>query len=531
MRDLFHMERGDVGGVDALYAPVAARFADLAAGAPDRRRVLTAPAVIDEYADVQNSLQHKLLAAPDVEHAPALLGMALAFTRRVAPMLAAAGVSVSGASGAGASLSPAVRRSVGAELSPPPHDSAADEYLHAFFANAFLPHAEAQAARAFDALTGASDAFDADPDARLGGRPVFRSAAALVPQLARLGALLSRLGAFGGGGGDGWAALLQLAARYYERCLALFRDTVRSPEGQTYLSVRWSESLDMMQLFDRRMRNDGDALREIRAEEALKADRSLNPYELVFDGKRLAAVAQLHQTLEWLRAQLAPVLAGAADCARVLGRFQSLAVQCLMVLRIEVRVHCMHYLDLALREGDYALARDAVEPEPYVQALNADLAAAEERLAACLPADKLALVFAGVSVLMAHTLVANARHIRRFNAAGCRKMARNILALQQNLTNIALPEEGGLDAARRYYELYDLGADGILRHIAEHGAEFALDDYRRMLAFVCSGSADAAAPSPGRASSLLEASQADQYEAHVLRLRELLAAPPIPARK
>ncbi|KAJ2351020.1 exocyst subunit [Coemansia sp. RSA 2611] len=117
-------------------------------------------------------------------------------------------------------------------------------------------------------------------------------------------------------------------------------------------------------------------------------------------------------------------------------------------------------------------------------------------------------------------------------------MVRNILALQQNLTNIALPEESGLDKARRFYEMYDLGADGILKHIAEHGAAFSLDNYRRMLDFIYSGSGQTGGLGAGRAASLAEARQSDQYEAHVRRLRELLsqaqptpASAPVPAQR
>ncbi|KAJ2126500.1 exocyst subunit [Coemansia sp. RSA 921] len=131
---------------------------------------------------------------------------------------------------------------------------------------------------------------------------------------------------------------------------------------------------------------------------------------------------------------------------------------------------------------------------------------------------------------MAHILTTNTRHIREFNRAGNAKMLRNILALQQNLSNIALPEEGGLDAARKFYELYDLGVDGILRHISEHGAEFSFDVYRRMVGFVYSGSGQGAALSEGRANSLMEASQSDQYEAHIRQLQKLVEKPPIPSR-
>ncbi|KAJ2783327.1 exocyst subunit [Coemansia javaensis] len=548
-RDLFRMEKNDelAAAADALYSQIERHFQSLTVAIADRRRELTTPAVIDEFADQQNSLQHKLLVEPSIEHAPVLLTMALQFTRRIASMLAPSAVG-----SPSAALSPAVRRSVAGELlspgsppslSPSPGlgdpDSDADEYLQAFFRKVFLPHAEAQAMRRFDAVTSATDAFDAGPSSPFGGRPVFRSAAAIEPLLRDFGALLNNLDMFRG---ENWAIVLQLATRFYERCLELFQDTVRSPENQTYISVRWSEHMEMQLLFDRKLRLGSaapaaDVDKEIRQEEALKADRSLNPYELIFDVKRLVCIAQLHQTLEWLLARLreisddrAAVLAKhegpsaaallkrhEAEKARVVNCYLSLSVQCLMVLRIEVRTHCLHYLDLVTREGSYDLDGEAMEPEPYIQTLNADMSTIEEKMEACLPADKLALVFGGISVLMAHVLIANARHIRSLSADGNKKMIRNILALQQNLTNIALSDESGLDRARKFYELYDLGADGILRHVAEHGPAFSFDDYRRMLGFVY-----------GAASGHLDPARSAQYEDHVRRLHDLLSQQPKP---
>jgi hypothetical protein len=44
------------------------------------------------------------------------------------------------------------------------------------------------------------------------------------------------------------------------------------------------------------------------------------------------------------------------------------------------------------------------------------------------------------------------------NEFGVDKMSRNILALQQNLNNISLMYENQLDHARKFYELYKLGA-------------------------------------------------------------------------
>ncbi|KAJ2493796.1 exocyst subunit [Coemansia sp. RSA 2050] len=562
-KDLFHFERaGEVSdAVEALYSQIDSQFQDLTISVANKKRDTSTPAVIDEYADHQHSLRHKLLVESNIEHAPVMLNMALAFTKRVAPLLGSA------VHNSPSALSPSVRRSMAGEISSmlnpaspnqplSPGELDADEYLQAFFKKVFLPRTEAYAMQLFDAVTSASDAFDVDLNTYFNGRPIFRSAAAIVPLLHSFGHLLNDLHSFRG---ENWGILLQLSTKYYEKCWALFRDTIRSPDNQVYTSAKWSETPDMLQLFGRKLKQaglrarsdlDADMDREIRLEEALKTERSLHLTELIFDVKRLVCAAQLHQTLEWLLVQLNRVAADRAkvlssydnstaaallkrheaDKVKIVSRYHTLSTQCLMTLRIEVRAHCTYYLDLATREGSYNLDSDAVEPDQYIQALNADISTIEEKMESCLPADRLNLVFGGISVLMAHILIANTRYIRHFNDAGNRKMVRNILALQQNLTNIALPEESGLDKARRFYEMYDLGADGILKHIAEHGAAFSLDNYRRMLDFIYSGSGQAGDLGAGRAANLAEARQSDQYEVHVRRLRELLSqAQPIQA--
>ncbi|KAJ2777681.1 exocyst subunit [Coemansia interrupta] len=563
VRDLFHMEKNpDINdAVESLYSQIESHFQDLSTAIPSRKNDSSAPAIIDEYSDLQSNMKHKLLVEPSVEHAPTLLNMALSFTKRVSPLLG----STAGASPTGGSLSPSARRGVlrDVALSRPTSpgqsmsiydtdaDADADEYLQIFFKKIFLPRAEAYAMQLFESVTSASDAFDIDLNTYFNGRPIFRSAAAIVPLLHSFGSLLNNLNSFRG---ENWGILLQLSHKYFEKCAELFRETVRTPDNQVFTSVKWSETPDLQQLFNRKAKqasariraadSTADMEREIRIEENLKTERSLHLNELVFDLKRLLCVAELHQTLEWVLVQLNKISADRAqvlskhdgvtsaallkrhdaDKAKVVNRYSTLSVQCLMVLRIEVRAHCTYYLDLATREGNYNLDSDAVEPDQYIQALNADVSAIEEKMESCLPADKLTLVFGGISVLMAHILIANTRYIRHFNDAGNRKMIRNILALQQNLTNIALPEESGLDRARRFYELYELGADGILKHIAENGVSFSFDNYRRMMDFIYQGSGQTGdLGTGGRANNLMEARQNEQYEVHINRLRDLLS--------
>lgn len=69
-------------------------------------------------------------------------------------------------------------------------------------------------------------------------------------------------------------------------------------------------------------------------------------------------------------------------------------------------------------------------------------------------------IFEGLSSLMDHLLIHNARYIRLANEHGMSKMMRNILALQQNLKNIGEGEtllEVDFDRSRTYWEVFGKG--------------------------------------------------------------------------
>ncbi|KAJ1678373.1 exocyst subunit, partial [Spiromyces aspiralis] len=167
----------------------------------------------------------------------------------------------------------------------------------------------------------------------------------------------------------------------------------------------------------------------------------------------------------------------------IIDKYNALSIQCLVVLRIELRISCIYHLDLATREGEYNIGRSEIEPDRYIQILNSKLALYQEKMYIILSDDELNFVFGGISILMAHMLIVNTRHIREFNSYGAEKMIRNVLSLQQNLTNIALSGESGLDRARKFYELYLFGVDGILRHIANEGPNFSFDEYKVLIDF------------------------------------------------
>ena len=65
-------------------------------------------------------------------------------------------------------------------------------------------------------------------------------------------------------------------------------------------------------------------------------------------------------------------------------------------------------------------------------------------------------IFEGLGPLISNIVTSWPTHIRRLNENGIKKMCRNILSLQQQLTNITMARELSLDRARQYYEIFYL---------------------------------------------------------------------------
>ncbi|KAM7325567.1 hypothetical protein ACRRTK_015820 [Alexandromys fortis] len=129
--------------------------------------------------------------------------------------------------------------------------------------------------------------------------------------------------------------------------------------------------------------------------------------------------------------------------------FQDMADRCLLVLHLEVRVHCFHYLIPLAKEGNYAIVAnvESMDYDPLVVKLNKDISAMEEAMSASLQQHKFQYIFEGLGHLISCILINGAQYFRRISESGIKKMCRNIFVLQQNLTNITMSREADLDFA------------------------------------------------------------------------------------
>ncbi|CAN8024025.1 unnamed protein product [Ixodes persulcatus] len=210
-------------------------------------------------------------------------------------------------------------------------------------------------------------------------------------------------------------------------------------------------------------------------------------HEILADVAQLRVLAQLHESLEWLSGRVQRVAASRPQdtAAQALGElardFQDVADTCLLVLHLEVRVHCFYYLLPVTIQGNFASGVDSQEPDPEVIKLTKDLSSMDEAMTACLQQRKHRYIFEGLGHLIASILINSASSIQKVNENGIKKVCRNIFAMQQNLTSITMNREVALDYARQYFELLYHSPEDVLNLIVEHGCQFQEAEYRNVL--------------------------------------------------
>uniref|UniRef100_A0A8C4QM51 Exocyst complex component Sec8 n=1 Tax=Eptatretus burgeri TaxID=7764 RepID=A0A8C4QM51_EPTBU len=235
-------------------------------------------------------------------------------------------------------------------------------------------------------------------------------------------------------------------------------------------------------------------------------EQAIPEQAILQDCSELKSLANLHESLEWLASRLRTYFVGLLsepgaelpnEQATVneqitqtltgLARdFQEMADRCLLVLHLEVRVHCFYYLIPLAKQGNYAIVAnvESMDYDPLVVKLNKDITAMEEVMSSNLQPHKFHYIFEGLGHLIASILINGAQHFKRISESGIKKMCRNIFVLQQNLTNITMSREADLDIARQYYEMMYTTPDELLHVLVDQGIRYSELDYTNALALL-----------------------------------------------
>uniref|UniRef100_A0A674MFE1 Exocyst complex component Sec8 n=1 Tax=Takifugu rubripes TaxID=31033 RepID=A0A674MFE1_TAKRU len=306
---------------------------------------------------------------------------------------------------------------------------------------------------------------------------------------------------------------------YKDICNTAYRAVVQCEEKLT-ISASWSKDEDISRLLQslpnwanmtqprqtRQKREDEeDFTRAAFAKESEVltgnlGDKLIPQNEILRDVSDLKALANLHESMEWLAARLKAfftnlpqtsgdersreqILQTLNDLSR---GFQDIADRCLLVLHLEVRVHCFHYLIPLTKQGNYAIVAnmESMDYDPLVVKLNKDISAIEEVMGAALQQHKFQYIFEGLGHLISCILINGAQYFKRISESGIKKMCRNIFVLQQNLTNITMSREADLDFARQYYEMLYNTADELLNLVVDQGVRYTELEYINALSLL-----------------------------------------------
>ncbi|RWS26425.1 exocyst complex component 4-like protein [Leptotrombidium deliense] len=273
-------------------------------------------------------------------------------------------------------------------------------------------------------------------------------------------------------------------------------------------------------------------LRNMRESEILTSnltqDTLIPDHEILSDVNQLRVLAQLQESMEWLGNQINQIVknfpkyqnsemlsafnvtgdqkindfsplsdSSIAALSQLSRNFEELAETCLLVLHLEVRVHCFYHLLRVSTESSFSMGIDTQEPDSEVIRLNKDLTTIDEALSISLQPWKLRYIFEGVGHLVSTILINSAANIKRINQNGVKKMCRNIFAIQQCLTSITMNREVALDCARQYFELFYQTPEDILSSIVERGPQFQAQEYLNAINLLHRSL-------PGRDSAMLE---------------------------
>ncbi|XP_064431004.1 exocyst complex component 4 isoform X3 [Mirounga angustirostris] len=377
------------------------------------------------------------------------------------------------------------------------------DFLTVYIKNIFLNQVLAEINKEIEGVTKTSDPLkilaNADTMKVMGvQRPLLQSTIIVEKTVQDLMNLMHDLSAYS----DQFLNMVCVKLQEYkDTCAAACRGIVQSEE-KLVISASWAKDDDISRLLKSlpnwinmaqpkqlrpKREEEEDFIRAAFGKESEVlignlGDKLIPPQDILRDVSDLKALANMHESLEWLAGRtksafsnlstsqmlspaqeshvtmdLPPVSEQIMQTLSELAKsFQDMADRCLLVLHLEVRVHCFHYLIPLAKEGNYAIVAnvESMDYDPLVVKLNKDISAIEEAMSASLQPHKFQYIFEGLGHLISCILINGAQYFRRISESGIKKMCRNIFVLQQNLTNITMSREADLDFASIAVDLF-----------------------------------------------------------------------------
>ncbi|KAG0704359.1 Sec8 exocyst complex component-specific domain-containing protein [Suillus ampliporus] len=421
---------------------------------------------------------HRLLIKPDAFHVSVLFQPTLTFLNRVTEILPDGVESTRSASGV----------------------------LDDFVLKVYLPQLEERISELFHQAVTSPDAFQYDQmSTRLSPKPIFRATTQLMALINSLCAML-RTTPFHR---ESYSRLIVgVIIQFYQRCSDKFQDLVslttniitESSSSPLVLAAQWAQKSELSpclaELFATPRLVKPTTAWFIEELNTLKSapEGTLSPTTpsatlesanvvTPFTPSTIFTFLSRGTYDEQLSLPLSREMA--LRFGALLKTYAQLAEIILHTIRIDIRCRTIHYLDAAMRLGNYNIDHEAGEPDPYIVDLNAEISKCNEFVSAAMLKEEHQFVFSGLEHLMEHLLISNARHVRMANDFGVRKIMRNTLALQQSVRTIGDDQQHAeFERAKSYYSLFFLTPQGLLDSIRQH-QNFTFDECKTILNLQC----------------------------------------------
>lgn len=244
-------------------------------------------------------------------------------------------------------------------------------------------------------------------------------------------------------------------------------------------------------------------------------------HELLWQDGQLCQLARLQESFEWISARCDDLVATIGRIQRqqqtesnepssvddlsevyiatlnqLTKVFAEMAETCLLVLHLEIRVHCFYHLQVldnsffvtsapAIDSMDRTMTRELFSDDPKIIPLLDDLRRMYDELQkAELKPIKMVYMFEGLGHLITTIFINSAAQIKRVKPNGVKRVCRAIYDIQRRLTSITKSRELTLDYARQYFELLLLTPEEILASIIERGQQFQQSEYATVISLL-----------------------------------------------
>ncbi|KAF8368929.1 sec-8 [Pristionchus pacificus] len=294
----------------------------------------------------------------------------------------------------------------------------------------------------------------------------------------------------------------------YERSTVHFLDVNGVTVQQKKISAAWAADEDisrlLMSLPNWQLAHASDAVvSPMTGVHSEKVIVSIETAELMTNMEDVRRLAIVHESLRWLAVKIRGLLESIprqikttlqavrhsyerSDGTREEGASLSLidrhvagveanSATCLLMLHLELRVHCFyHLLPLARpRGGGGGGGGSGDDVDQEVHDLGRDMAAFYKLLAEILAQPKLNYIFDGLGHLCAAIFIHSSQHMPRLTDAGKKRVCRNIWGVQQRLSQLTGRREAQLERARGFYELLSSDVDRIIALVPETSKQYS----------------------------------------------------------